>query len=314
MAVEGKNIAAVDDAGGGLGLAGNIVPLPGQQLVGTLDAEIAHAVGVLHDHGIYRAGVQGIDRFDVGVECNHPEVLGTAKVRDSLRGTDTDGFVKGNQHIDLRMAGQHGQSFGAGAFGGGHAVDSGGNLGTAAVCEGINDAFFAFLRVGTVDIVADKADMQWAFDVFKRRLGSHLPGTVVIGPDVGGYFGGIDCRIYDDDAYALIGSGVDGGSVLLVVGCRKDDSLCPVLNSLFNQVVLGGVVLLAFRAGDGQIHVVLGRSGLGSGKDRAPELGAGGFGNQRNAVARCGGRGGSGTGAACQQQRRQQAGERLSVF
>ena len=94
LAVEGKNIAAVDDAGGGLGLAGNIVPLPGQQLVGTLDAEIAHAVGVLHDHGIYRTGVQGIDRFDVGVECNHPEVLGTAKVRDSLRGTDTDGFVK----------------------------------------------------------------------------------------------------------------------------------------------------------------------------------------------------------------------------
>ena len=66
------------------------------------------------------------------------------------------------------MAGQHGQSFGAGAFGGGHAVDSGVNLGTAAVCEGINDAFFAFLRVGTVDIVVDQADVQRTFDVFQR--------------------------------------------------------------------------------------------------------------------------------------------------
>ena len=75
MAVEGENITAVNDAGGGFGLAGYVVPLPGQQLVGILDAEIAHAVGVLHHHGVYCAGVQGIHCGDVGVESNHPEVI-----------------------------------------------------------------------------------------------------------------------------------------------------------------------------------------------------------------------------------------------
>ena len=63
LAVEGKNIAAVDDAGGGLGLAGNIVPLPGQQLIDTLDAEIAHAVGVLHDLSL-------IHIFTISIDCD----------------------------------------------------------------------------------------------------------------------------------------------------------------------------------------------------------------------------------------------------
>ena len=64
------------------------------------------------------------------------------------------------------MAGQHGQRLGAGIFRGGHAVDGGGNLGTAAGDKSVDDALLPLLCIGAVDVVVDQADVQRTFDVF----------------------------------------------------------------------------------------------------------------------------------------------------
>ena len=57
LLIHGEHIVPGDDAGGGDGGFFQAAPLPGQQLVGALDAEIAHAVGILHDQRVHHAGL-----------------------------------------------------------------------------------------------------------------------------------------------------------------------------------------------------------------------------------------------------------------
>ena len=85
MLIHGKHIFPGDGAGGGDVRFFDAAPLPGQQLVGAFDAEIAHTVGVLHDQRVHRTGLQGVNRLDVRVERREPEVVGALHLLDSLR-------------------------------------------------------------------------------------------------------------------------------------------------------------------------------------------------------------------------------------
>ena len=83
-------------------------PLPGQQLVGAFDAEIAHTVGVLRSaRPPYRsAGASIVSKFESNAASQRSSAL---HLLDSLRRADGSRLVEGDQHVDLRVGAQHGQ-------------------------------------------------------------------------------------------------------------------------------------------------------------------------------------------------------------
>lgn len=58
---------------------------------------------------------------------------------------------------------------------------------------------------------------------------------------------------------------INGLGVCLVVDGRKHDGLRSVLDCLFNQLILGVIIFLIVGGKDGELHIVLGRGGLGPG-------------------------------------------------
>ena len=151
------------------------------------------------------------------------------------------------------------------------------NPGAAALGQGLHRPPLPLLAVGGGLVVVDHPHVQGALHARQSGLRRHAPGGVIVGADVGAHLGGAHAAVDGYDLHALLGGMVDGGGVALVVDGGKDDGLRPGLHCLGNHAVLGLVVLLRLRSGDGQLQVVLRGRRLGPGKDREEELAAGGL-------------------------------------
>ena len=72
-------------------------------------------------------------------------------------------------------------------------------------------------------------------------------------------------RVDPYDRHTRSGGCINGLGVGLVIDGRKHDGLRSVLDCLFNQLILGVIILLIVGGKDGELHIVLGRGGLGPG-------------------------------------------------
>ena len=131
-----------------------------------------------------------------------------------------------------------------------------------------------------------------------RGLGSHLPGGVVVGADVGAHRVGVHVAVDGHDLDPRPGGLVNGLGVVLVVDGGKDQGLGSGLHGVGHHLVLGFVVLLRLGTQNVQREVILCGRGLGPGKNGQPELGLGGLGHQGHGVLGGGDRAG---GAGAQQ-------------
>ena len=184
----------------------------------------------------------------------------------------------------------------------------GNDLSAAAVRKGVAGTLLPVAAVGAVDLIVDQPHTELSLRALQRAAGRQPPSAVVVGSDVGRYLIGMYGRVDPYDRHTRGGGCINGLGVCLVVDGRKHDGLRPVLDRLFNQLILGVIIFLIVGGKDGELHVVLGRGGLSPGQHRLPEFRLAGFGNDRHPVPRGGGRRRLHI-AACQQQHRQNGGQ-----
>ena len=158
-----------------------------QQFVGALHTKIPHFVGILNNQRVHHTGLQRIHRNQVGVKSYHPQRIRQLQLFHRLCGAHAGGLVECQQNIDLGVRTQHLQCIFPRTVGLRQRMDRCHHLRTAAFRQCIHRAALSFLPVGTVYIVIDDANLQVARSAVQRSFGGHLPGTVIVGADVGSH-------------------------------------------------------------------------------------------------------------------------------
>ncbi len=284
LPVHGEDVLPVHDLGGGIHNRFQAAALPGQELVGALHPQISHGVGILYDKGVHTAVLQAVDGHHVGVKTHKKDILRPLQHLNGPGNSHAGGLVKGDQDIDFRMVQQQGDGIGLGAGsvhqGCGHSCDPG----PSALRQGVHSPPDPLLAVCGALVVVDDPYQQRTLHPLQRRLGRHFTGGVVVCSDIGAHMTGAHAAVDGHDVHTALGGRVDGGGVLLVADGGKNDGLRSVLHRPVDHPVLGLVVLLRLRAGNGQVQVVLRGGRPGPGKDGQEKFAVGGLDDEGHRV------------------------------